>query len=169
MKHDSPMPDQQPAPPGDMDQAHLLLIVVGAHLRAEIVDRPLGYLLRDRIVHWLNTRDAEINIPLLPVVCSDIWYVNQRELQQRPTISLGGPRVNALSAYYANKLSPALVLDDQLLVQLDPEFVDLRVGVWGMNNDLTAGALDLFTNKYLDAFLRAAVTQVEPHDDVEIA
>jgi len=79
-----------------------------------------------------------------------------------PTITLGGPGVNALSAYLADKLSPALVRDEKLLIQLDPDFVDLRVGIWGFDHALTAEALDLFINKYLDSYLTAVATQVEP-------
>ncbi|MEE9211689.1 MAG: hypothetical protein V3U29_03450 [Phycisphaeraceae bacterium] len=105
----------------------LLLIVVGAHLRAEVADRPLAYRLRQHIADWLRAQDASLNIRLGPIVCSDVWYLNQETLQQLPTISLGGSGVNALSAYYAQKLASAMVRDNQMVIQLDPEYVDLRV------------------------------------------
>ena len=81
-----------------------MLIVVGAHLRAEVADRPLAYRLRERIHAWLEKFGTGMNVPIMPVVCTDIWYMNQEPLQNRPTISLGGPGVNALSAYYGQKL-----------------------------------------------------------------
>ncbi len=145
------------------DHDHLLLIVVGAHLRAEVCDRPLAYRLVDTINTWLDQHRAELSIDIQPTVCTDVWYVNTRELHARPTISIGGPGVNALSAYFAQKLHAAYVRDEQIMVQLDPEFVDLRASVWGMNHDLTVQSVDLFKTRYLDDFLRAVATQVEPH------
>lgn len=157
--------EETPEVHAGVDVSRLLLIVVGAHLRAEVADRPLAYRLRNRIEAWLEKHILDMNVRLSPVVCSDIWYVNQQSLQKRPTVSLGGPGVNALSAYYANKLSSALVHDNQIVIQLDPEYVDLRVCVWGMDHELTVHALDMFDEKYLDGYLRAAVTQVEPQED----
>ena len=77
---------------------------------------------------------------------------------------MGGPGVNALSAYYSQKLPTALVRDNQIAIQLDPEYIDLRVCLWGMNHQLTVEALRLFTDKYLEEYLRAVVTQVEPQE-----
>ena len=148
----------------DPQMANLLLIVVGAHLRAEVADRPLAYNLRRSVVQWLKTRHANLNILAAPIVCSDLWYVNQQSLQKHPTISVGGPGVNALSAYYSQKLTPVLVRDNQVAIQLDPEYIDLRVCLWGMNHQLTVEALRLFTDKYLEEYLRAVVTQVEPQE-----
>lgn len=146
----------------NIEQANLLLIVVGAHLRAEALDRPLAYRLCDHVQNWLNERAERLNIGLLPLVCSDIWYVNHPPLHKRPTITVGEPGVNALSAYLADRLNPALVRDERLLIQLDPDFVDLRVSIWGSDYDLTAEAMDLFISKYLEAYLTAVATQVEP-------
>ena len=148
-----------------LDTSSLLLIVVGAHLRAEIADRPLAYRLQERIQHWLESHRCDLGVEIQPVVCSDVWYVNQPALQRRPTISLGGPGVNALSAYYAQKLAAALIHDDQMMIQLDPEFVDLRASAWGVDHEKTVRVLDLFMSKYLDGYLRAVATQVEPQVD----
>lgn len=132
----------------------LLVVVVGAHLRAEQSDRPLGYRLRDSILRWQAAHpDAR---PLSPVLCSDLWYLNAPELMVRPTISVGAPELNAVSAFFANRLPAALVIDDSLQVQLDPEFVTLRACVWGVDDAATATGVDLFETRYLDAFLRSA-------------
>ena len=149
----------------NIDTTQLLLIVVGAHLRAEVADRPLAYWISGRIEDWLEKYQDELNSPFLPVVCSDVWYVNHEQLQQRPTICIGGPGVNALSSYFRKDLATALILEDKLIIQLDPEFVDLRVCIWGMNHTLTHEAVETFTTKYLDQYLRAGATQVEPHDE----
>ena len=90
--------------------------------------------------------------------------MNQQPLQKHATISLGGPGMNALSSYLADRLTSALVRDSQLLIQLDPEFVDMRVCIWGMNHELTVEALTLFEHRYLDGCLRVVATQVEPHE-----
>jgi hypothetical protein len=157
------VPESTPPNPAP-EPACLLMIVVGAHLRAEVADRPLAYRLLEAMHQWIGQHLALMDVPLAPVVCSDIWYMNHEELQRRPTISLGGPGVNALSAYWTQKLSPAVVRDDQLLIQLDPEFVDLRVCLWGMNHQRTIEALDYFLEHYLDSYLRAVATQVEPQE-----
>lgn len=152
---------QSPSPAG---AGNLILIVVGAHLRAEVADRPLAYRLRERVEAWLEKFGQHLNLPLVPIVCSDIWYLNQDELQRRPTISLGGPGVNALSAYYGDKLASAMIREKQMIIQLDPEFVDLRVCIWGMNHEYTVEAMDHFIRQYLDGYLRAVATQVEPQE-----
>ena len=136
------------------DVDRMLLIVVGAHLRAELSDRPLGYRLRDEIVRW-QQQTPEAN-PLAPVVCTDLWYLNARELMVRPTISVGRPGLNAVSAYFANRVPTALAIDESLQVQLDPAFVSLQACIWGVDGPATATGVDLFRQRYLDPFLRSA-------------
>lgn len=142
-----------------IDPDKLLPIVVGSHLSAEAADRALAYSLLEKIRHWLQSHRID---HLQPLVLTDVWYLNHAALQQRPTISIGGPGVNALSAYFHEKLPTALQVEEQLLIQFDVEMTDLRASIWGMDRSLTAAALELFAKKYLDEFLRAVVTQVEP-------
>ena len=131
-----------------------MLIVVGAHLQAELADRPLGYRLREQIIRWHD--DNPEADPLVPMVCTDLWYLNARELMVRPTISVGRPELNAVSAYFANRLPTALVIERSLQVQLDPEFVNLQACVWGVDEPATAAGVDLFEQRYLGPFLRSA-------------
>ncbi len=166
------MPDAPRQPEGQSrpatsteDVGNLIVLVVGAHLRAEVADRPVAYRLGEEIRRWVERQGERLSIRFTPVVCCDVWYMSQEPLQRRPTISVGGPGVNSLSAYYAQKLNPALVRENQMIIQLDPEFVDLRVCVWGMNHELTLGAVNYFTQHYLDSYLRAVATQVEPQVD----
>ncbi len=146
-----PPPDDTPV---TASTDRLLLVVVGAHLRAEQSDRPLGYRLRESIVQW-QAGHPEAR-PLQPILCTDLWYLNAEDLMVRPTISVGAPELNAVSAFFANRLPTALVIDDSLQVQLDPEFVTLRACVWGVDEQATASSVDLFETRYLDAFLRSA-------------
>src|SRR5262245_36991313 len=143
-------------PPRDdeLDPARLLLVVVGAHLRAECGDRPLGYRLQSAISAWLERNPPDE--PLRPIVCSDLWYLNAVELMRRPTIAVGRPQYNAVSAYLANRLPAVLVIDQRLQVQLDPEFVTLQACVWGADGPATAAGVELFEKRYLEPFLRSA-------------
>ncbi len=144
------------------DDIHLLLIVTGAHLRAEMADRPLAYAIQQGVTQWLDMHRESLSVAIEPVVCSDIWFINQKELHARPTISVGGPGVNALSAFMDQKLKVAYVRDERLMVQLDPEFVDLRACIWGMDHETTVEAVQIFTERYMDGYLRAVATQIEP-------
>lgn len=145
--------------------AGLLLIVVGSHLHAEVADRPQAYRLRERIGAWVEHNAIDVDPPVLPVVCSDIWYVKQESLQRRPTISIGGPKANALSAYFNDTLPPGVVRDERIAIQLDPEYTDLRVSIWGFDHEATVDALEYFVRDYMDSYLRAVVTQVEPREE----
>ena len=147
-----------------LEPSQLVLIVVGAHLRAELADRPAAYLLQREAVAWLNTRcgpeTADDPHPLHALVCSDLWYLNNDSLRRRPTISIGGPTVNALSAYLADKVPSAYALDGKLLVQFDLEMHELVACCWGIDAERTADAVKAFSDRYLDDFMEAAVN---PH------
>lgn len=69
-----------------------IIIVVGSHLDAELLDRPVGEMIRDEI-----DRKGAPNPYRRGIVVSDIeWYRNE-QLQQQPTISVGGPVANSLT------------------------------------------------------------------------
>ena len=68
-----------PDKPIESDQ--VLPIVVGAHLRAEVGDRARANRVKDAIVGWMKEND--ITDPPWPLVCSDLWYLNQIELKFR--------------------------------------------------------------------------------------
>lgn len=136
------------------DPNTLVLVVVGAHLQAEVAHRPLGYRLSEEIERWqARTPEAE---PLVPLLCTDLWYLNARELMVRPTISIGPPELNAVSAYFANRLPTVFVIEQQLQVQMDPELVGLQACIWGADDRSTAAGVDLFVERFLDSFLSSA-------------
>lgn len=146
----------------ETESTQALLIVVGASLRAEPADRPLAYALQQRIRRWIDQHADQMNIQLDPLVCCDLHYLSHRRMMSRPTISLGGPGVNKLSAWFANRLQAAYFHENEMLIQLDPEFIDLRVCLWGMDHDCTRRVLDVFIEQYLDRYLRAVVSQTLP-------
>lgn len=152
--------------PQEIDTERLLLIVVGAHLRAEVADRPLAYALRERVLDWFDQRETMADGTRPDVmVCTDIWYLNNDELRTRPTISIGGPGVNALAAYLADRLETAFVVEDVLAVQIDLDFVDPVASCWGTTHDSTKVAIDAFCDRYLDAFLEEAMKRTEEAED----
>lgn len=141
-----------------IDIAALVLIVAGAHPKAEMFDRPRAYALAARIGDWLGARFSGQagGPPVRPLVVSDVWYLNDPSLRQCPTISIGSPGVNALSAYLGDKLPSAYVVDQALMVQMDVELTDLLACCWGVGHEQTSIATRVFEERYMDAFLDAA-------------
>ena len=148
----------------EAELSHLVLIVVGAHLRAEEADRPLAQWMEHRVGQWIKQHGDTLNVPMTPRICTDVLYLNNPALHRRPAISIGGPGVNALSAVFAQQLPQARPDEQQIVIQIDPEFTDLRVCIWGTDHKLTQRGLEIFVDRYLDGFLRAAATQVIPEE-----
>ena len=140
-----------PADPNP-DPASLLVVVVGAHLAAEIADRPTATFLADTVrAHPATT--------LTPVVVTDLWYLNAPELRVRPTVSIGAPEVNAATAFWAARVPTALVCDEAYRIHLDPELVAAEACLWGVDGRRTRVAAECFVERYLDGYLDAvAVT-----------
>lgn len=138
----------------DSDLQSYLLIVVGAHLEAEAHDRPLAYRLRECILKWREASGCDGD-GAIPVVCCDLWYLNAGDLMLSPAIAIGDPEHNAASAYLASRMPTSLVVEDSLRVHVDPEYVDLRACLWGIDPPATAAGVDLFIERYLDSFLRS--------------
>ena len=138
------------------DPAKYLLIVVGSTLRCELTDRPLGYRLRESILRWQDDAlEDEIDEAArrTPVVVTDVIYLNDSGLMSMPAICIGAPTSNAASAYHASRLPTAFVMEDVMRVQLDPEFIDAKAALWGVDGSSTISAVDLFAERYLPDFL----------------
>ena len=135
-----------------------ILIVTGSTLRAEQYDRPLAYQMRKEIFKTFTEISAlDINpIPPDVIVLSDLWYLNSEQLHDLPTISIGGPKSNGVSAFYYNKLDHKLSVNDTVLIQMDPFLQKLKVAVWGQDPLSTQEAIDLFVKQsYLTDFVSA--------------
>lgn len=129
-----------------------ILIVTGAHLAAEIGQRPLAYFLRGRIIDALGPETDESRV----IVCSDLWYLNHAELRRLAAVSLGPPQHNALSAYLASRVPSVFAVDGVYVVQMDVDADPALACCWGDEPDATATAVQVFAEKFLDTFLGAA-------------
>ena len=134
-----------------IQQSHVMPIVVGAHLRAELCDRRRAMFLQQSITTWMQEQD--ITDPPWPLVCSDLWYLNDSELRVQPTICIGDPDVNAATAALSSKLETVHLEEDLFRIQLDPEFIDLRCCIWGVDDAGTQAGMDYFVFGYLPHFL----------------
>jgi len=137
----------------DPGPERMVPIVVGAHLLAELGDRPSAYRVRDRLAGLMSAG-------LVPVVVTDVWYLNSDELRARPTVSVGAPERNALTAHLADRVPSAFVADDRYIVQLDVELADLTACCWGVDDAGTARAVEVFCEKHAERWVRAVVERV---------
>jgi hypothetical protein len=151
----------------DVDVDRLIWIVTGVQLNAELGDRPLAYRVEQELKARLTEQlppPAPGELPaLVPAVISDVYYLNSEDedVQSRPTITIGGPGVNALSAAWTKELQTIVAIENTLVVQMDLEMSDPRCAVWGMNHLDTVRAVELFISKYLDVFVKGIVGAIE--------
>jgi hypothetical protein len=134
----------------------LLLIVTGSTLRAEELDRPLGYYLKQRIEQSLQAAVADGREGLedyIVRVIADFRWIHDELLQSLPTISLGGPGVNALAGRWLEAVPVSLAYGERYFIQMDPEMVEIRASVWGMDNTATQIAVSVFLDRFLPQFL----------------
>ena len=128
----------------------LVPVVVGAHPRAEIADRPWA----DRLVRLmrasLRTRGLELAGGPIPLVMTDVWYLNDEALRLQPTIAIGDPSVNATSAYFANRLPCAYAIENACQLLL-----------WGVDDESAGLAMERFETRWLEEFLDAVENVVE--------
>jgi hypothetical protein len=135
----------------------LLLIVTGSTLRAEEMDRPLGYYLKQRIEQILvktPTKGRQGLEDYLVRVVADFRWIHDRPLQNLPTISLGGPGVNALSHRWLEEIPFSLDYSERYFIQMDPDLAEARASIWGMDNNTTQIAVSVFVDRFLPPFLQ---------------
>ncbi|HYD01592.1 MAG TPA: hypothetical protein VEB22_10235 [Phycisphaerales bacterium] len=143
----------------DLDEPSII-IVVGADLRAETLDRPIASALLRGVNTLLAKESAAAGTgrpTAAAVICTDVWYLNSNHLRLCPTISVGGPELNALSAYLIGRLPPVFAVENRYAVHADPRREQLAACVWGVDATNTAHAMDTFCSKHLPAFVQASV------------
>lgn len=134
----------------------LLLIVTGSTLRAEELDRPLGYYVKQQVEQRIREaivtgcdglEDYRVR------VIADFRWMHDESLQSLPTISLGGPGVNALAARWLDEVPISLAYGERYFIQMDPNLIEIRASVWGMDNAATQIAVSVFLDRFLPGFL----------------
>jgi hypothetical protein len=147
--------------------ARLLLIVTGSTLRAEELDRPLAYYLKQRIEQYQADHDLPGGSLDIHVI-ADFRWIHDDPLHDLPTISVGGPGVNALAHRWLEEVPVSLAVDERYYLQMDPDLDESRVSIWGMDNATTQIAVSVFLDRFLPRFLdHCAASPPRPtgHDD----
>lgn len=142
-------------PDAEIETSRLLPVVVGAHPRGEIADRPLANRLLTAVRQWQRAHVPDEEERLVPMVMTDLWYLNDQELLLQPTVAIGEPGANAASAYFGTRLPKAYVVDGRLQVLADLAFVEPSVAMWGVDARATRAALDWFIARQLPGFLES--------------
>lgn len=152
----------QTPPDLDFDAERAIAIVVGAHPRAEITDRPWANLLARRMRSVLAERGLAMDRGgPIPLVVTDVWYLNDDVLRRQPTVAVGDPAVNAASAYFANRLPCAYAIENACQLLLDPELLEPRACFWGIDDESLKLAMERFDAKWIGPFLEAAENVIE--------
>lgn len=139
----------------------VLLIVAGSTLRAEEMDRPLAYYLKQRIEQAIIDAAAGGRDGLegyVVRVVADFRWIHDDPLQVLPTISLGGPGVNALASRWFEDVPVSLAFGERYFIQMDPDLTEPRASVWGMDNATTQIAVSVFIDRFLPRFLERCAT-----------
>lgn len=147
--------------------ARTILIVTGSTLRAEELDRPLAYYLKQQVERQVARRvasglDDEASKVL---VVADFRWMSDEPLQSRPTISVGGPGVNALAHRWFDDLPFSLAVDEQYCIQMDPDLTAPHASLWGMDNATTQIAVAIFVERFLPRLLERAAAMPPPLPD----
>jgi hypothetical protein len=156
----------------------VLLIVTGSTLRAEEMDRPLAYYLKQRIEKAMADAIAAGRDALdgyVVRVVADFRWIHDDPLQNLPTISLGGPGVNALAHRWLEEIPVSLAFGERYFIQMDPDLAEIRASVWGMDNATTQIAVSVFLDRFLPRFLERCATtdahltppEADPEDESE--
>lgn len=141
----------------------LLLIVTGTDLRAEKLDRPLAYYLQQQVDRAVK----QLDLTLETRVVADLWWLSNEAMQASPTISIGGPGVNELARVWFEDVPFSLAVDEQYFIQMDPDLLEPRASIWGMDNATTQIAVSVFVNRFLPRFLEHAATYIPDPVDPE--
>src|SRR5437764_899273 len=146
--------------------ARSLFIVTGSTLRAEELDRPLAYYLKQRIEQYpAATAPSPGRFRVL--VVADFRWIHEKQLQGLPTISLGGPGVNALARDWLEVVPVTLAVDEQYYIQMDPDLEEVRASIWGMDNTTTQIAVAVFLERFLPRFLEHCASSTQNLTDLD--
>jgi len=149
----------------DDSPPRLLLIVTGSTLKAEEMDRPLAYYLKQQV----DLASGRLDLAFKTLVLADFRWMDDEDLQVLPTISVGGPGVNHLAHSWFEDVAFSLAVDEQYCIQMDPDLAEPRASIWGMDNATTQIAVSVFIGRFLPRFLERASAYIPDSVDPEDA
>jgi len=89
------------------------------------------------------------------VVVGDAWFLQNRIFHLNPTIAVGGPGVNGLSAELSQVLPVSWSQDQRVYIHADFESEIKRSALWGVDAEATMNAVQAFVSQgFLDDLLR---------------
>jgi hypothetical protein len=127
-----------------IDTDETVVLVTGTSLTAEERDRPIAYSLKAEI-----DRRGVGHAYRRAVVVGDRWYLENRVFHLNPTITVGGPGANAVTAELADAIPAVLSLDDRVFIQADFDADVKRASLWGADARATAAAVEAFVGRGL--------------------
>ncbi len=133
-----------------VDTDETVVIVTGSDLRAEERDRPTAYRLKQEI-----DQRSDGQVFRRAVVVGDTWFLENGIFHLNPSIAVGGPGVNALSAQLAQQVPVTWSQDQRAYVQADFDGDPKRALLWGMDAESTMIAVQAFVAQgFLEDLLR---------------
>jgi hypothetical protein len=133
-----------------IDTDETVIIVTGSEIRAEERDRPTAYRLKEEI-----DRRSDGQPFRRAVVVGDAWFLDHRVFHLNPSIAVGGPGVNGLTAELSQHVPVAWTQDQRAYVQVDFENPAKRAALWGVDAEATMLAVQTFVSRgFLDDLLR---------------
>ena len=135
-----------------LDVNQTILIVVGSDINPEEKDRPIAYYLQ-RLIEQMPLYGS---LPFRKcIVISDSLFESDKIIQICPTISIGGPGVNVLTARLVEKTPVYFTENDRYFIQYDETASNNFVCLWGMDQQSTREAVDKFINDgLLEKFIK---------------
>lgn len=132
-----------------VDAAETVAVVVADALDAEAPDR----VVAQRVQAEIDRRGAG-HPYRRGVLMTDYAWFDTPLFHAAPTIAVGGPGVNGVSARFGQELPTVWTADDRSLIQAEYRGAAPRVTLWGMNAAATAEAAEVFMARgWLDEFL----------------
>jgi hypothetical protein len=133
-----------------IDTDETVIIVTGSEIRAEERDRPTAYRLKEEI-----DRRSDGQPFRRAVVVGDAWFLDHRVFHLNPSIAVGGPGVNGLTAELSQQVPVVWTQDQRAFVQVDFENPAKRAALWGLDAEATMLAVQTFVSRgFLDDLLR---------------
>lgn len=133
-----------------IDTDETVIIVTGSEIRAEERDRPTAYRLKDEI-----DRRSDGQPFRRAVVVGDAWFLDHPVFHLNPSIAVGGPGVNGLTAELSQQVPVVWTQDQRAYVQVDFENPSKRAALWGVDAEATMLAVQTFVSRgFLDDLLR---------------